>query len=100
MDDPGRLSVPGMADVEQLIILVLWGIDQFPESRSTVFKEAFPGDFSAGRGILLAILAVRVEIEGSVCAEEVGAFCGPVVVGSQGRWVRVVSMAKEERFEW
>jgi hypothetical protein len=63
-----------------------------------VFNEAFPGDFSAGRGILLAILAVRVEIEGNVCAEEAGAFCGPVVVGSHGRWVRVVSMADDERF--
>jgi hypothetical protein len=87
-----------MADVEQVIILVLCGIDQFPESRSIVFSDAFPGDFSAGRGMLLVILAVRVEIEGNVCAEETGAFCGPVVVGSHGRWVKVVSMADDERF--
>lgn len=62
-----------------------------------MFSEAFPGDFSAGRGMLLVILAVSVEIEGNVCADETGAVCGPVVVGSHGRWV-TVSMTDEERF--
>lgn len=45
-------------------ILVLGGIDQFPESRSRVFMEEAPGDFSAGgTGVMLA---VRVEMEGRV----------------------------------
>lgn len=62
-----------------------------------MFNEAFPGDFSAGRGMLPFILAVRVEIEGNVCADETGAACGPVVVGSHGRWV-TVSMTDDGRF--
>lgn len=45
-------------------ILVLGGIDQFPESRSIVFSEEVAGDFSAGGTALM--LAVRVEMEGRV----------------------------------
>ena len=60
-------------------------MDQFPESRSIVFREAFPGDFSAWVGMPPAILAVKVEIDGRVWVDDTGGVCGPVVAGSQGR---------------
>lgn len=44
---------------------MLCGIDQFPESRSIVFKEELPGDFSDGL-MAVPMLAVNVEIEGNV----------------------------------
>ena len=44
-------------------------MDQLPESRSIVFNEAWPGDFSAGAPALV-ILAVKVDMEGRVCEEE------------------------------
>lgn len=71
-------------------------MDQFPESRSIVFKEVFPGDFSAGGGAVLVMLAVRVDIDGSVCVEDTGGVCGPVEAGSHGRWVSVASMTKRK----
>ena len=39
------------------------------------------------------MFAVRVEIDGSVCVVDAGAFDGPETVDSQGRWATVVSMA-------
>lgn len=47
-------------------LLVLCGIDQFPESRSMVFSDAFPGDFSAAFTPAPFMLAVRVDIDGRV----------------------------------
>lgn len=46
-------------------------MDQFPESRSIVFKEELPGDFSVGFPGPV-IFAVKVEIEGKVWAEAAG----------------------------
>lgn len=60
-------SVPGEG-----LLLVLCGIDQFPESRSIVFSDA-PGDFSGAP--VPGMFAVRVEIEGRVCVEP--GVCGP-----------------------
>jgi hypothetical protein len=37
-----------------------------PESRSSVFIDEVPGDFSDGGTLTPLILAVRLEIEGSV----------------------------------
>lgn len=69
--------------------LVLWGIDQFPESRSMVFNEACAGDFSVVCPEPFTP-AVREDMDGRVC-DEWGA-CGPAADGSQGRWEMVVSM--------
>jgi hypothetical protein len=71
---------------------VLCGIDQFPESRSIVLRDVFPGDFS--EGLTPVILAVRVEIEGRVCVEAAGVW-GPEAV-SQGRWATEGSMMRRE----
>ena len=51
---------------------MLWGIDQFPESRSIVFKEAFPGDFSDEWPTALLMFAVSVDMDGRVWAEAAG----------------------------
>lgn len=51
---------------------MLCGIDQFPESRSTVFKDEFPGDFSDGCGPVPLMFAVRVDIDGRVWFEAAG----------------------------
>lgn len=68
MDDP-TWSAPRRSHsvLGEGLLLVLCGIDQFPESRSIVFSEPFPGDFSEAP--VLGIFAVRVEIEGRVCVE-------------------------------
>jgi hypothetical protein len=81
------------AEVLRELLLVLWGMDQFPESRSIVFNDALPGDFSA----VLVMLAVRVDIEGRVCEEETVGVCGPVVAGPHGRCVSVASMTDYSR---
>lgn len=46
---------------------MLCGIDQFPESRSMVFSDELPGDFSAVP--VPGMFAVNVEIDGRVCEE-------------------------------
>lgn len=51
---------------------MLCGIDQFPESRSIVFREALPGDFSDGLTPAAPMFAVNVEIEGNVWFEAAG----------------------------
>jgi hypothetical protein len=60
----------GSEDENKESVLVLCGIDQFPESRSMVLRDEFPGDFS--EGLTPVILAVSVEIEGRVCADAAG----------------------------
>lgn len=65
---------------------VLCGMDQFPESRSRVFREEFPGDFSDGCTTVPFMLAVIVDIDGNVCVvDTAGGVCGPVLAGSHGR---------------
>lgn len=63
---------------------MLCGIDQFPESRSIVFKEELPGDFSEGCPVAF-MFAVRVEIEGRVWFEAAGVV-GLEETDSHGRW--------------
>lgn len=77
---------------------MLWGIDQFPESRSIVFNDTLPGDFSAGGAAVLVMLAVNVDIEGRVCDEDTVGVWGPVVAGSHGRCVSVASMVDYSRY--
>lgn len=69
MDDP-TWSAPRRSHsiLGEGLLLVLCGIDQFPESRSIVFSEPFPGDFSAVAPVP-GIFAVRVEMEGRVWVE-------------------------------
>lgn len=76
---------------------MLCGMDQVPESRSMVFSEAWPGDFSAGAAVLV-ILAVKVDMEGRVWEEETVGVCGPVVAASHGRWVTALSMTTDPRW--
>lgn len=52
--------------MSEVFLLALCGIDQFPESRSIVFSEELPGDFSAEVPVP-GIFAVKVEIDGSFC---------------------------------
>lgn len=68
---------------------MLCGIDQLPESRSIVFSDEFPGDFSEG---LVVMLAVSVDIDGRVCVEAAGV-CGPETC-SHGRWATEGSIVK------
>jgi hypothetical protein len=56
--------------------------------------DEVPGDFSDGRTLAPAMLAVRVEIDGNVWGEDRG--WGPIVDSSQGRWATVDSMLKAE----
>lgn len=63
---------------------MLCGIDQFPESRSMVFSEELPGDFSEGCGPVTFMFAVRVDMEGRVWFEAAGVV-GPET-DSHGRW--------------
>lgn len=64
---------------------MLCAIDQFPESRSIVFNEELPGDFSEGCGPVALMFAVRVDIEGRVWFEAAGVV-GPEGTDSHGRW--------------
>jgi hypothetical protein len=74
-------------------ILVLWGIDQLPESRSIVFIEEDAGDFSHGGTLALAMLAVRVEMEGRVWEDDaMGKVGGPNLDSSHGRWATEASI--------
>lgn len=72
VEDPAKLAICVITDDIAGHLLVLCGIDQFPESRSTVFIEEFPGDLSHAGGGPVFILAVSVEIEGRVCEDGTG----------------------------
>ena len=65
----------------------LWGMDQAPESLCTAPADTRIGDLSAvEEDGAPEILAVKVEIEGNVCAAcEVGVW--GCLAASQGRWL-------------
>lgn len=72
-------------------------MDQLPESRSIVFSDELPGDFSEGCGIGEFMLAVSVDMEGRVCDEEAGGGCVSMPGVSHGRRARAVSMANDRQ---